>query len=862
MLTSREQATERGQAIVVLALILPALFAFSAVVVGLGNWFVHGKHLQTKADAGALAGGGAFQFPCAAGIDAIDTRIAAIARQYAGPTASTPAGYNPQVGGVPGSSVHTVLNAPTWYDNDSIPPDPGEDLDICDGTTPMRLDVKVTEDNSFPLASLIPLFPDIKRKAVVELFETDGMSGLLPIAVRAPEPESALAIFYDESDPNKTILGREYLLEKTGPTGTGWVTGSTLPSGLQGWSTEVALGNPRGWTSFVPSARTGVVIAVSYRGACDTWGGTAPATPPPGIYHEPVGRCLEDGLGQGVPSYTTVDGPNGICNQGGSVQVANCYYATDPGSAPNDEVVESGLHFIRGYSTPGAGVGAPQLHMAYLTSGACSTGYGSGYFAAFPNVCPAGLAASMDIGSCHRVVVGGNPTGGCVPQAGNTIQTRIADNVEIKYTLVYGTGNNNDICDFGPSCDVGNKSLNGTVLSFSGPLDMSSQPNRTRYAVALRIRLQRTFVQGLPDCSRQNFGGNCEFYYLGTSGPIANNEPNNSAIFNNPVQRIFRGNSITAGHIRWLNMKADRNPCGSPPFQDGSPGQEGSVLVGAPSCFVVEVGLKGGIAADATDIGYLFNDGAGTSQLGYLDCTESGPQNIVWELMNGCPPLYGPHRFDYTPLCPSANNLFTLPNPGTPWDADWRPLRCVKTRPTSQGNDLVKGLNGRFFYPNDPNPSPQPPNTCPPQNGPGYTQGRNYWRRGGTHGSLEFGYREGPPPAWQTNFSPLDARLVTIFLTTPESFTGSGQNTYPITGAIGVYIRGYGRVSGNGSITVDDPCADPPPPDLDTSGGNAGGRVVWGSFVNLAVLSAGATPSGVHCNPGASSQPCVPVLVE
>ena len=203
-------------------------------------------------------------------------------------------------------------------------------------------------------------------------------------------------------------------------------------------------------------------------------------------------------------------------------------------------------------------------------------------------------------------------------------------------------------------------------------------------------------MQGLPDCSRQSFGGNCEFYYTSTGTPIANNQPNNTTIFNNPVQRIFRGNSITAGSIRWLNMKVDRNPCGSPPALDGAlPGEEGSVRVGAPGCCDVEMGLKGGVAADADDTAVLFNDGAGASQMGYVDCTESGPQNIIWEIMNGCPPLYAPHSFNYDPLCPAANNLFTLPNPGVPWNADWRPLRCVKTRPTSQGNDLVRGLNGR-----------------------------------------------------------------------------------------------------------------------------------------------------------------------
>ena len=55
----------------------------------------------------------------------------------------------------------------------------------------------------------------------------------------------------------------------------------------------------------------------------------------------------------------------------------------------------------------------------------------------------------------------------------------------------------------------------------------------------------------------------------------------------------------------------------------------------------------------------------GASQLGYLDCTASpDPQNIVWEIMNGCPPLYGPHPFDNKSSARPANNLYTLPYPG------------------------------------------------------------------------------------------------------------------------------------------------------------------------------------------------------
>ena len=227
---------ERGQIVVFFAIMLPMILALSSAVIGVGNWFVHAKHLQTKADAGAIAGGGAFQFPCFAGVDAIDQGIANVARQYAGPTDPIPApspnpGFNPQVGGVVTEDVHAVLNGPNWYDDDSNPA-PSENLDICDGSVgandPMRLEVKVTEDNSFPLASLLPLFPDIKRKAAVELYQTEGMSGMLPIAVRAPKPQSALAIFYDES--SGAILDREYLLEKTAPGGPGWIGTGSRPA--------------------------------------------------------------------------------------------------------------------------------------------------------------------------------------------------------------------------------------------------------------------------------------------------------------------------------------------------------------------------------------------------------------------------------------------------------------------------------------------------------------------------------------------------------------------------------------------------------------------------------------------------------
>jgi hypothetical protein len=839
------------------ALLIPMLLAMSGFVIGIGNWFVHAKNLQAKADAGALAGGTAWEFPCGTpGINAIDQRIADVARQYAGPSTAPPVaspgtGYNPQVGGVGSPKIHTVLNGPNWYDDDANQA-PTENLDICET---MRLNVKVTEDNTFPLASLIPLFPDLKRQATVKLVQGEGVAGLLPIAVRAPEPASMMAIFYNEG--TGTILARKYFVKKD-------LSAAGLPGGVQGWSTENTLyaNDQQGWARVnLQSPNTGVVVAISFRGACNTWVPTSSGGPgpPPNVTVEPSGPCFEDGLGlaTGEPNYTNI---GTLCNQGGAVQIANCYYAT--GTFPSEQV-QSGLHFIRSFNPATvSNNGPPELNNAYLTPSTCSgSGYGTGYFTTFPNTCTANLSVDIDAGSCPRV----NGTGPCDFTNPAAVESRTAANIEVKYIVVSGTGNNDDTCTFGNSCDL---SDSGQAAGYSANGQIILDPTgRTQYAIGLRIRMKNTIAPNRT-CDNNGFGGSCEWYFRGIGR--VDTQPSNAVFFNDPVQRAFRGNTVNAASIKWLKLRADKNPCPAAPGVPASEtsvgsnysGLEGSLPSGI-SCFVVDVGLKGGIATDADNDSTVWNDGVGSSQLGYLDCTQTGPQNIVFEIMNGCPPLYAPNTFTTNPYCPPANDLFQTPYPGYPsptfGNGDWPPLRCVKTRTTSQGSDLVKGLNGRFFFPNDPSPPPNPPNTCPSQNGNLYTQGRNYWKH--VSGGPPFGYYENDG-SWETHFDPKDSRLVTIFLTTSESFTGSGQDTFPVVGAIAVYITGFGRVGGNGSITVDDPCAGPLPSDLDLSGGSSGGRVVWGHLVNHAVLSANATPSGKDCNPGGSSQVCVAVLVE
>ena len=273
---ARRLRRERGQVVVMFALLLPMFFALAGAVIGIGNWYTHAKHLQTKADAAAFAGGGAWDFPCGASGGPVDQAIEAQARAYVGPhTDGTgvvhTTGYNPQVGGVAANKVHAILNGSDWYDNDSNP-------GAADWTSPTGsvcqssvLDVKVTEDDSFPLASLIPLFPDIKRKARVQIEEVEGISGLLPIAVRVPKPLSAAAVFYNEATGN--ILSTRYFCNDDTILG--------LPSGLGGWSTySSSTADPRcastSWATVNVGPTTGVVIATSFRPSCNTPGVVAP----------------------------------------------------------------------------------------------------------------------------------------------------------------------------------------------------------------------------------------------------------------------------------------------------------------------------------------------------------------------------------------------------------------------------------------------------------------------------------------------------------------------------------------------------------------------------------------------------------
>ncbi|MEK6275160.1 MAG: pilus assembly protein TadG-related protein [Actinomycetota bacterium] len=179
---------ERGSALVLVALWLPVLFGFMILVADVGNWFVHKRHLQMQADAGALASGGAFTVPCN------DSPIVAGARQYAGDPGA-PGSYNRQVSNQ--ANVHVLVNSTSYWNEGGA--------DYSDGGPPCAakmVDLKLTEANLPLFFGLIPglsVVPAINARARVQVQQLSYASGSLPIAVPDVDPTRARVTFINET---------------------------------------------------------------------------------------------------------------------------------------------------------------------------------------------------------------------------------------------------------------------------------------------------------------------------------------------------------------------------------------------------------------------------------------------------------------------------------------------------------------------------------------------------------------------------------------------------------------------------------------------------------------------------------------
>jgi hypothetical protein len=206
-LRMRVTQDERGATLVIVVLWLPLLILFVAFVVDVGHWFEHRRQAQLAADAGALAAGSSFFFPCT------DGPILALARQYAGDP-NVAGSYNRQVAPTQPSNMHVLLNSTSFYNEGGS--------DLSDGTPCAKnyIDVKITESD-LPWYFRAAQVRAINAHARVSIMAAGAVSGQHPIGVRDPNVNSAAVLFVN--DATKEILDAEALVKQPGGApGTGY----------------------------------------------------------------------------------------------------------------------------------------------------------------------------------------------------------------------------------------------------------------------------------------------------------------------------------------------------------------------------------------------------------------------------------------------------------------------------------------------------------------------------------------------------------------------------------------------------------------------------------------------------------------
>ena len=143
-------------------------------------------------------------------------------------------------------------------------------------------------------------------------------------------------------------------------------------------------------------------------------------------------------------------------------------------------------------------------------------------------------------------------------------------------------------------------------------------------------------------------------------------------------------------------------------------------------------------------------------------------------------------------------HLHACPNPGAPWDAD-AGRRCDASRRDRRASiepDRARASTGASSATRTPTPCPGGVDGGPATSRVATTGTRTRTTAIAGHAGHE-PVRLRQKRTHNTQLSrPGDPRIVTIFLTTTESFTGSGQNTFPIIGFVEFYVTGYGRHPG------------------------------------------------------------------
>jgi hypothetical protein len=255
---------ESGAVLIIVAVALPALILFAGLAIDTANWWVHKRHLQTQADAAALAGARQFKFPDWA---CDNSAIEQEAVRYSGGLDPEVPGITPlhnlQVGDTALADVHTEINEPRFFNQSKIVDD-----DLITEPSPCdshMVDVKMTETDVPWFFKATGITEFIDAQARVELKPLDALSGLLPVGVEDVNPTRAHVYFYSEGQllDDSELLSRDpnagYMIwdnaGEIAPANTATFPVNAPPSGaehrdiqmvvaLSGSETSVTCGDP------------------------------------------------------------------------------------------------------------------------------------------------------------------------------------------------------------------------------------------------------------------------------------------------------------------------------------------------------------------------------------------------------------------------------------------------------------------------------------------------------------------------------------------------------------------------------------------------------------------------------------------
>jgi Putative Flp pilus-assembly TadE/G-like len=203
-------ADEQGAVVVTFAVFAPVAILLAVLAIDTGNWFVHSRHLQLQADAGALATAQAFE-TCFTSPTAANSAITAAAEQYSG-MAGSPL-YNRQINDnayrQPSPEVHEQINKKTFYGQSSPVDSTAVEQPPCEAE---MVDLKLTQTN-LPWYWHLASVANINAHARVEILQTNTARGIEPLAVSETNPVAAAAYFVDE-DNNDAILAQTPLTKQ------------------------------------------------------------------------------------------------------------------------------------------------------------------------------------------------------------------------------------------------------------------------------------------------------------------------------------------------------------------------------------------------------------------------------------------------------------------------------------------------------------------------------------------------------------------------------------------------------------------------------------------------------------------------